>query len=270
MDRIRGAIYQLLEQDHPMTNRQAFYRLVSTGVVEKTEAEYKGTVCRLLAEMRLSGAIPFSWIADNTRWMRKPRTYHGLRDMLERSAATYRRALWDNQDVYVEIWLEKDALAGVLVEVTQNWDVPLMVTRGYASLSYLYSAAETIKAAGKPAYLYYLGDHDPSGVDIDRAVEQRLRQFAPMAEIHFQRIAVLPEQIDLLSLPTRPTKTSDSRSKGFIGGSVEVDAIPPATLRALVNESIKQHCNPEALYHLEQIEDSERSTLNELLERWTA
>src|SRR5262249_28588791 len=153
--------------------------------------------------------------------------------MLRLTAQTYRRAVWDTQASYVEIWLEKDALAGVLYDVTEEWDVPLMVTRGYASLSFLHSAAETISSHSKPTYLYYFGDHDPSGLDITRAVEQGIRQFAPNADITFERVAVNPDQIEGMGLPTRPTKASDSRSKGFEGESVEVDAISPDDLRRL-------------------------------------
>src|SRR5262249_13758807 len=198
--------------------------------IAKTEMEYKTTVVRLLTDMRLSGKIPFGWIADNTRWMRKPRSYSSMEEALRRTAETYRRSLWDNQDGYVEVWLEKEALAGVLVEETGPWDVPLMVTRGYPSLSYLYEAACAIRALDKPAHLYYFGDYDPSGMDITRNVEERLRQFAPEAQIHFARVAVTPEQINELQLPTRPTKKTDSRSRSFDGESVEVDAIPPRQL----------------------------------------
>ena len=241
MEAIRKSIREILGEIQPATVRQTFYQLVSRAVIGKTEAEYKQTVVRLLTAMRRAGDIPFGWIADNTRWMRKPRSYSSLTDMLDQQQRFYRRALWDNQDSYVEIWLEKDALSGVLYEVTAEFDVPLMVTRGYPSISYLYEAAEAIAARGKPAYLYYLGDHDPSGCDITRAVENGIREFAPNAEIYFERIAVTPAQIQELNLPTRPTKESDSRSKGFEGESVEVDAIPPATLRSMVRELIESH-----------------------------
>ncbi len=160
---IKAAIYNLLREDHPMTVRQIFYRLVSAGVIGKTEGEYKSTVVRLLGEMRRNHEIQFSWIAGNTRWMRKPRSYSSLESMLRHSAEAYRRSVWDSQDCYVEVWLEKDALAGVLYDVTSEWDVPLMVTRGYPSLSFLYTAAEAIAEQEKPVYLYYFGDHDPSG-----------------------------------------------------------------------------------------------------------
>jgi hypothetical protein len=131
MQDIRTAIYDVLASDNPMTVRQVFYQLVSCAAIGKTEAGYKQTVIRLLTSMRRSGEIPFGWIADNTRWMRKPSTYASLREMLELSKETYRRAVWSNQDAYVEVWLEKDALAGVLYKETAPWDVPLMVTRGY-------------------------------------------------------------------------------------------------------------------------------------------
>lgn len=266
MDALRSVILGELAADHPMTVRQLFYRMVSRGVIAKTEAEYKKTVCRLLVEMRLSGDIPFGHVADNTRWQRKPASFSSLEDALRSTAEFYRRALWADQLVYVEVWLEKDALAGVMMEETAPWDVPLMVTRGYPSISYLYEAASAIAACGKPAYLYYLGDHDPSGVDITRNVEQRLRQFAPQAEIHFERLAVKPWQIIEWNLPTRPTKSTDSRSRHFDGDSVEVDAIPAQTLRELVRGAIAQHINGYALQATEAAEQHERLILNRLAE----
>ena len=140
---IRSTIYDVVSAERPMTVRQVFYRLVTVGKIAKTENEYNSTVCRLLVEMRLNDELPFDWIADNTRWMRKPKTHSDLKSMLDLTATTYRRALWDNQEEYVEIWLEKDALSGVIFGITSRWDVPLMVTRGYPSLSFLHEAAET-------------------------------------------------------------------------------------------------------------------------------
>jgi hypothetical protein len=264
IERIENAIFRALLADRPMTVRQLFYRLVSSGVIEKTEAEYKTTVVRLTGRMRRSGDIPFAWIADETRWMRKPNTHSSLADMLRDSAQLYRRSVWEEQGVYVEVWLEKDALAGVLYEVTSEWDVPLMVTRGYPSLSYLYSAAEAIEECGKPAHLYYFGDYDPSGVDIPRKVEADLRQFAPTAEIHFTRVAVNHRQIRQWNLPTRPTKKTDSRSKGFGSESVEVDAIPPEQLRELVRSKITRHIDAEAYHRMQNVEAAEREALANL------
>jgi hypothetical protein len=264
MGTIKDAIVAALKEDNPMTVRQVFYRLVSNGVIGKTEQEYKGTVVRLLGEMRRAGEIPFGWIADNTRWMRKPRTFHSLEQLLRDTARSYRRQVWDNQDAYVEVWLEKDALAGVLYEETQKWDVPLMVTRGYPSLSYLFDAAEAIADCGKPAHLYYFGDYDPSGLDIPVKVERDLRKFAPKADITFTRVAVLEDQIRLLRLPTRPTKKTDSRSRGFEGESVEVDAIQPRMLRQMVRWSIEAHIDADAHKRLLKTEEAERQTMTGL------
>jgi len=265
MDAIREAIYAALAADNPMTVRQVFYQLVGRGAIEKTESEYKQTVGRLLTEMRRAREIPFDWIADNTRWMRKPRTYDSLRNMLELTKETYRRALWNDQEVYVEVWLEKDALAGVLYQETKSWDVPLMVTRGYPSLSYLFEAGEAIAATQRPTYIYYFGDHDPSGCDITRATEAGLREFAPDAEIHFERVAVTLKQIQTLRLPTRPTKTSDSRNCGFHGDSVEVDAIPSSHLREIVRLCIERHIDHDHLNRTRLVEAAERQTLERVL-----
>jgi hypothetical protein len=140
-----------------------------------------------------------------------------------------------------------------------------MVTRGYPLITYLYGAAEAIANCGKPAYIYYFGDHDPSGIDIPRKVEAGLREFAPFADIHFQRVAVLPEQIEELQLPTRPTKKTDSRSKTFEGESVEVDAIPPAQLRSLARRCIERHVDRHALRVMQITEESERALLQRII-----
>jgi hypothetical protein len=269
MEQYRASVATVLQEIQPATVRQLYYQLVSRGVIGKTEMAYKRLVHNL-SVMRRAHQVPFDWLADNTRWMRKPTTYGSLAEMLENQREFYRRALWDEQDCYVEVWLEKDALAGVLTEITYQWDVPLMVTRGYPSLSYLHAAATQIAAKGKPAFLYYFGDYDPSGVDITRAVEEGIRELAPDAEIVFERLAVTPEQIGAWRLPTRPTKATDSRSRGFAGDSVEVDAIAPADLRALVSDCITGHIDRPALERLELIEDQERLTLAEVIKRLPA
>jgi len=104
--------------------------------------------------------------------------------------------------------------------VTSEFDVPLMVARGYASLSFLHSAAQQIAAVGKPTFIYHLGDYDPSGVNAGEKIEQTLEDMAPSADITFRRIAVTPAQIRGWNLPTRPTKSSDTRARGF--GDVSV------------------------------------------------
>lgn len=244
--------------DGSVTVRQMFYALTVAGAVEKTEAGYSRVGYHLL-RLRRWGLIPYDWIADNTRYMRKPASYADLAACLENTRKTYRRALWRDQGVYVEVWCEKDALAGVISDVTEEWDVPLMVSRGFASETFLYSAAETIKAQGRPAFVYFFGDHDPSGRAIVETVERRLREFG--AVFHFEQVAVLPWQIEAWGLPTRPTKRSDSRAKGWEGESVELDAIPAARLRELVRERIESHIDAQVWQRTRSIEAAERESL---------
>ena len=258
---IRDAIRDILEADHPQTVRQVFYALTVRGVVKKVEGEYQQTVIRLLVDMREAGDIPFGWIADHTRWQRKPTTYVGLDACLKATSDFYRRDLWAAMPVYVEVWCEKDALAGVLVEETAPYDVPLMVARGYSSISFLHSAAKAIEAKGKPARIYHFGDLDPSGQDAARDIEAKLRRYAPEAEIHFERPAVTRAQVEEWSLPSRPTKMTDTRAKKFVGTSVELDAIPAGKLRELVRGCIERHVDQKQLAVLRAAEESERETL---------
>lgn len=264
---IRDAIREILEADHPQTVRQVFYALTVRGLIKKAEIEYQQTVIRLLGDMREAGEIPFGWIADNTRWQRKPTTYVGLDACLHNTANFYRRDLWAAMPVYVEVWCEKDALAGVLMEETEPYDVPLMVAKGYASLSFLHSAAMLIRAKEKPAWIYHFGDLDPSGRDAARDIEAKLRRYAPEAELHFECPAVTREQVEQWNLPTRPTKQTDTRAKKFGSDtSVELDAIPAIKLRELVRESIERHIDKHQLSILRIAEESER----ELFTKWAA
>jgi hypothetical protein len=179
--------------------------------------------------------------------MRKPDSWSGLDAVLFEVASTYRRQLWADQHCYIGVWSEKEAIAGVLHEITAEWDVPLMVTRGFASETFLYAAAKKIKSVQKPTYIYHFGDLDPSGVSAANAIERRLREFAPDAEIHFERAAVIESQVREFSLPTRPTKETDTRAKSWQGGLVEVDGIPSRILRSLVNNRIARNVDGKCI-----------------------
>jgi hypothetical protein len=258
------AIYEIVASIQPCTVRQAFYQAASVHqIVDKTELGYR-MVARVLTDLRLNGVMPWHWIADHTRWRTKPNTHDSISDALRETAQFYRRALWRDIDWHVEIWLEKDALRGVIYEITAEFDVPLMIARGYASLSFLHASAELIEHIGKPAFIFHLGDHDPSGVDAAKNIERRLREFAPAAEITFESLAVTAAQIAEWDLPTRPTKQSDSRAKGFGDTSVELDAINPNQLRDLIRRVLQEFIHPYQMNILKAAERSERL----LLERW--
>jgi hypothetical protein len=274
MKRLREAIVELLAADNPMTVRQVFYRLVGLGLVEKTDNGYNNTVCKQLVKMREDGTVPFGYIADNTRRVLKPATYSSVGERLEAMIHNYRRAVWDDQPDYVEIWVEKDALAGVLYGVTAQWDVPLVSTRGFDSITSLYDAAQRIKAQnekGKKVFLYYFGDYDGHGVMIDPTIVETLgrERYAPGANFVLARVAVLKEHIEQLNLPTRPPK-GNAMSKGaaYIERCVEVDAIPPATLRGMVRDCIHRHLDREKHASLLAVEAEEREALVELARRF--
>jgi hypothetical protein len=261
----RASLWRITKQSAPATVRQIYYLATVAGLVPKTENGYD-IVQTDLTVMRKNGDLPYRWLADSTRLQRKPDTYGSVEEALNETARLYRKSLWRDADAYVEVWLEKDALSGVVYPVTWKFDVPLMVARGYASLSFLHTAAEYMAALDVPVYVYHLGDFDPSGVNAGEKIEQTLRELAPEADITFQRLAVTREQIRDWSLPTRPTKKSDSRAKGFGDISVELDAVPPDRLRDLVYGAIERHLPGEQYRVLQAAEASEQKLIRGLVD----
>ena len=258
-DELIGIVYA----QEPMTVRQVFYRAEVLGLVEKSEHGY-GVVQRRLVELREAEEIPWGYITDGTRWVHGGNTYSGPAAFMEDMAQTYRRDAWQGADERVEVWLEKDALSGVLLPVVENWGVPLYVTRGFASLSYLQSAAETAADDERPVTILLLTDLDPSGIGIAEHVENELTARAPDVDITVERLAVTAQQVLDWSLPTRPIKAGDTRAAKFIQeygvGCTELDAIEPESLRNMVWGAICGHC-PEGFTQLREVEKAERETL---------
>lgn len=265
---IRTAIHDVIEDDPPMTVRQVFYQLVARGVIEKTEEQYQGTVIRLMTEMRLDGSLPYSLVVDESRRVRITKTYDSLDDAIEQTANFYRRSALAQAPDYIEIWCEKDALAGALWDVTSEYDVPLMVSRGMPSLTFLHASAQAIWNAAerdKKTFIYQFGDHDPSGVLIPKTIERRLDEMCERLDCpppQVKRIALTEKQIKKHRLPTRPTKRNgNSHAAGFVGRSVELDALPPRVLRDLVRKVVERHISPAQTLALRVAEDSERKLL---------
>lgn len=266
---IRDGLYGILERDHPQTVRGVFYQAVTLGLIPKTEEAYKGTVVRLLCELRKDGVVPYTWLADGTRWMRISSAYDGIESALYDAWRYYRHDVWADLADYVEVWCEKDAMAGVLHEETDQWTVPLMVSRGFASLSFLYSAGQTIahkRRQGRTTYIYYFGDLDPSGISISQTIERGLREYSGNSPVNFERVAVTPEQVRIMGLPTRPTKRTDTRAKNWIGDSVELDAIPAHALKMLVRGCILNHIPDRVRNNLKTVEQNEKNAIYELYE----
>jgi len=263
---LKQVIYDVVAADHPMTVRQVFYQLVHRGVIEKSEAEYQQKVVRLLTAMRVAGELPFSWIVDHTRRRQVPRTFTNVAEAVEDTAIFYRNSALRDAPAYIEIWVEKDALSGIMWNATSVYDVPLLSSKGMPSLTFLHWTAEQMRheweVRGRPSYLYQFGDHDPTGTPIPPTIEARLREFCPDFEFTVERNALTEAQISEHRLPTRPTKRQgNSHAKSFEGESVELDALPPRILKATVTEAIERHITSEALAALRVAEESERDLI---------
>ena len=268
---VRSAIVTVLKGDNPMTVRQVFYQLVVRGVIEKTEEQYQGTVIRLLTEMRMAGSIRFDWIVDESRRRISSRTYNSIADAARDTARFYRRSALRECPDYIEIWSEKEALAGVLEDAAGDYDVDVLVSKGMPSLTQLHSSACMIARAaraGKDAFIYQFGDHDPSCVLIPKTIDRRLSELCQKLGCDppsIERVALTKEQITRFNLPTRPTKREGNRhAHKFEGDSVELDALPATELRSMVREVIERHISERNLTVLRAAESSER----ELLYAW--
>jgi hypothetical protein len=272
---IREAVQGLVPQFDRMTVRQVFYALTVAGVVPKEETSGYRPVQQQLTKMRREGVLPWAFIADGTRLMRMQSQWDSADDFIEDVRRSYRRNLWQSQGVRIEVWLEKDALAEVIFPVTGKWRVPLMVSRGQSSVTFLHSAAMAAKDVygreGTATYVYALYDYDSGGERASRTIERDLAEFAGEdVPIYFERLAVTPAQIAAWGLPTRPPKSKDPEAKAWaakslaeIGqvGAVELDAIPPNQLTKLVEDAIITHVDEDQWAIERTIEAEERKGL---------
>jgi hypothetical protein len=253
------------EQHGPVTVRGLYYQAEVAGLpgIDKSDNSYN-KIQRQVLQLRRTGQMPYRNIADATRWMRKPSSYDGVADALEETARTYRKALWIDTDDYVEIWCEKDALAGVIYPVTSRYDVPLMVTRGFSSETFCFEAVAARKEDERDFHIYNLADFDRAGQDAARALEEKLKRFGKEfgITIRFHSLALTKRQVELWQLPTRePKRKSRADKKWPHDFACELDAIPADQLRDLVDDAIMRHL-PLRQFEIAQIaEESEREVL---------
>lgn len=257
------------EEHGPVTVRGLYYQAEVHGVpgIDKTERGYAKVQSQVLG-LRRAGRLAYEHIADATRWMRKPRSYDDIEDALLSTAALYRRNLWRDNPDYVEVWLEKDAIAGVIYDVTTHYDVPLMVARGFSSETFCFEAVAA-RNDDRAYHVYYLGDFDRSGHDAARSLKEKLNRFAAPygIPIHFAELAVTEAQISDLGLPTRPPKRESAADRRWpYAFACELDAIAPDVLRNLVEAAINRHLPRDELRVLKAAEESER----DLLRTWAA
>ena len=256
--RLQNDIVDTIEDiEAEMTLRQIYYRLVAAGYPK--EDEFYKRVKRTLLDMRERGTLPYGLIADNSRSFYKPRTYSSLEGMLKAQQSFYRKDFWEGQRIHLEIWLEKEALRNVFWDVTDHYQVPLYVTKGLSSVSFVYAASEEIKRIDKPTVIYFFSDYDPSGLVLTRAIERRMREF-DVVDAEFIRGGLTRDQIDEYQIETRKTKPS-KHSAGFVGDSAELDALHPAILKQILTDCIEDNIDMEAFDKLKGVEEAEKKTL---------
>lgn len=256
-----------VRQEHPQTVRHVFYRLCHLDEVGKSESGYR-RIQRLVLKLRKEKRLPYHWISDGTRYRMKPRTFDSMEDAISDTAQFYRRSLWRDSDVYVEVWCESDSIAGVLSPITSQYDISLMSSRGFSSHTFLYQSAIEMSEMGKPAFVYYVGDWDPSGQLIGQHVISQLRKFAPDVDIDFERLLINPDQITEFDLPAKPVK-KNSHSHNFRDNrAVEAEAMPAGQTREILEDAILRHVSERELEVIKIAEDEEKSALSLFQHKW--
>jgi hypothetical protein len=287
---LHSAAIEALEQERPMTLRQLYYRLISAGALCNDQKEYK-RLLHLMTRLREAGEVPRSWIVDHVRSTLKPSSWTGLADFAETVREAYRKDFWASLDHHVEIFVEKDAVAGTIQPVTEEYDIRLRICRGYSSISFAGEIADLWARIEKPIFAYYLGDFDPSGFDLERDLREKLERYSGKhiwqwggcelprnlladcsQKMFWRRLAVTAEDFEDFDLVRLPVKEKDRRCAAFVRehgrDCAEVDALPPSELRRRVQEAIEEHIDPDRWERLRQIEQLEQETLQQMVDGW--
>lgn len=254
-----GILADYEQQGYDLSLRQLYYQLVSRNIITNEERSYKNLGV-LISDARMAGMVDWDMIKDRGRAMRKNPHWQDPADFIQAVAPQFRFDLWRDQDCYVEVMVEKQALEGVLLPVCRHWDVPFTANKGYTSSSTAYEASKRFLShyeQQKTCYAIYLGDHDPSGLDMSRDIEERLDLFVktsageenligPNEEpaVTVKRVALNIDQVRKLKPPPNPAKLTDTRARAYIElygkTSWELDAIEPRALAKLVTDAIAE------------------------------
>lgn len=245
IDTANKIIAEYTAQGFNLTLRQLYYQFVARDVIPNTQREYKN-LGSIINDGRLAGVIDWNAIEDRTRNLVSNSHWETPADIVRACANQYQIDKWANQDTRVEVWIEKDALIGVIEKVCQSNDVAYFSCRGYTSQSEIWGAArrlQNFESEGQETVIIHLGDHDPSGKDMTRDIQDRLRLFG--AETTVERIALNMDQIRKYKPPPNPCKITDSRANGYIKefgkSSWELDALEPQTLSKLIQVTIDDY-----------------------------
>jgi len=232
-------------QGYKLTLRQLYYQFVSRDLVPNTERSYKN-LGSVVSEARLAGLVDWDAIEDRGRVASTPTQFQDVEHLMANAINWYRLPRWAGQENYVELWVEKQALAGVLEPVADARHVTLMVNKGYSSQSAMHEAARRFirnaddQGGRRRCHLLYLGDHDPSGEDMVRDVADRLEMFG--ARVAVRKLALTMAQVEEHEPPPNPAKMTDARAAKYVAehgdSSWEVDALPPDVLVGIIEDAI--------------------------------
>ncbi len=253
----------------PITVRGLYYQAEVHGIpgIDKTDSGYRKVQAQVL-KLRREGRLDYANIAVSSRYMRKPRTHDGWEDALRDTAQFYRKKLWADTDLEVEIWLEKSALAGVLYPVTSEYDVPLMCTGGFSLETFAHEAVARLRHSGRRLIVHALYDFDRSGLDASRSLQEKVERFGQdySVPVHFRPLGLSLEQVFDLKLPTRTAKAATKADQRWPHVfAAELDALPPDELRRIVRNAIEEHLPRDQLDILKQVEAAERAKLLEFV-----
>lgn len=244
-------IAEYMEAGFTLTLRQLYYQFVARGYLANKQQNYDN-LGATISDARLCGLIDWDAIEDRTRFLRGHTAFEDPQDAIKKTLSRYRIDMWKGQKRRVEVWIEKDALIGVIERACSEYDVNYFACRGYASQSELHSAGKRIawrrKWEKQDTLVIHLGDHDPSGCDMTRDNEDRLSLFAGRY-VQVDRIALNMDQVEHYNPPPNPAKLTDSRAQAYIAEhgdeSWELDALEPRAIHKLIEDRIKKEIDVE-------------------------
>ena len=271
LDNITQVLDDYKEQGYKLTLRQLYYQLVSSDILENKVQNY-AKLSRILTDARLCGFVDWEIIEDRIRIPQRPSQWDSINELVSAALSQYRKDRHYSQENYVEIWVEKDALSGILEPITRKYHLNLMVNRGYSSITAMWNASQRFQEQiddNKNCHIIYLGDHDPSGLDMIRDIKDRLATFQ-IDNLNVNQIALTNTQIKKYNPPPNPAKENDPRAKWYIKQfghvSWELDALKPQVLTTLLESEIKKLLDLQLYNEIIQQEDREKNQLVQLVE----
>lgn len=266
-------IEQYEAQGFTLTLRQLYYQFVSRDIIPNQEKSYKN-LGSLINDARLAGLINWEHLEDRTRNVRQNPHWDDPADIVVACSQQFNHEKWKGQVYRPEVWIEKDALIGVISGICKELDVPYFSCRGYTSASEMWAGAMRLmqyKKAGQVPVIFHLGDHDPSGLDMTRDIQDRLNLFT-QGQVKLNRLALNMNQIRQYNPPPNPAKTTDARFTVYqdLHGdeSWELDALEPNVLVQLVSAAVKAHRDQDLWDAAVVKENQARENLKAVAERW--